>query len=144
MIVDSSPDMDSYEVISGKSNPSSPSIEDLGVVRGDFYDKMSPENDLSRDSDQGVTTYDPNLNFDDEQERDCNKVEGGRHDCGAEEEEEHAVEDQGEYDERSEYADEDSEEEDNVEVTLKDSPENFDDKQHPDLRKRLAKDQNEN
>lgn len=140
MNVDSSPDMDSYEVISGKSNPSSPSIEDLGAVGGDLYDEMSPENDLSRDSDPGVASFDPNLNVDDEEAQDFNQVEGDKHDFGAEEDEEDVRGNDGEYGDGSEETDEEkdeSEEEENIEVTLKDNKEDEDDEEHPDLRKRL-------
>lgn len=148
--VDSSPDMDSYEVISGKSNPSSPSIEDLGAVGGGLYDEMTPENDLSRDSEQGVASFDPNLNVNDKEGQDFNEMEGDKHDFGAEEEEEEQEEeevqlgndddDDAEYD-GSDGTDEDkvesNDEEDNIEVTLQDNLENSDDDEHPDLRKRL-------
>ena len=131
--------MDSYEVISDKSNPSSPSIEDLGAVGGDLYDDMSPENDLSRDSDPGVASFDPNLNVDDEEEQDFNQIEGDKHDFDTEEEED-GDGDHIDYDERSEETGEEkdeSEEEENIEVTLKDNKEDEDDEEHPDLRKRL-------
>ena len=140
--VDLSPDMDSYEVISGKSNPSSPSIEDLGAVGGDFYDEMSPENDLSRDSDQGVAAFDPNVNVEDE-EADFNYdlEEDERRDMEAEDEEEEEQDDeaenQEELEEESEGDKELSEEEDNVEITLKGAMEESDKDQHPDLRQRI-------
>ena len=142
--MDSSPDMDSYEVISGKSNPSSPSIEDLGAV----YDDMSAENDLSRDSDPGVASFDPNLNVDDKEGQNFNEMEGDKHDFGAEEKESEEEEEEEDVDDGDNQEDEGSdgtdegkveseEDEDNIEVTLQDNFENSDDEQHPDLRKRL-------
>ena len=145
--VDSSPDMDSYEVISGKSNPSSPSIEDLGAVGGGLYDGMTPENDLSRDSAQGAASFDPNLNV--KAGQDFNEMEGTKRDFDAEEDEDEQEEevqlgndddDDAEYD-GSDGTDDDKvesdDDEDNIEVTLQDNLENSDDEEHPDLRKRL-------